>query len=133
MSYHGFNDIQSYQFDESEYNEDDPEQSKKQYTPFRDIELLLANGDGIEQDRLNFIPFIYQERLNGKSNMFVVFDIIQNRATQMISISPSLANLEYLYEDENGYNMFMLARSSEVEMNSQDDSSDKSLMQKVTY
>ena len=62
MSYHGFNDIQSYQFDESEYNEDDPEQSKKQHTPFRDIELLLANGDGIEQDRLNFIPFIYQER-----------------------------------------------------------------------
>lgn len=133
MSYHGFNDIQSYQFDESEYNEDDPEQSKKQHTPFRDIELLLANGDGIEQDRLNFIPFIYQERLNGKSNMFVVFDIIQNRATQMISISPSLANLEYLYEDENGYNMFMLARSSEVEMSSQDDSSEKSFTQKVTY
>lgn len=76
MSYHGFNDIQSYQFDESEFNEEDPEQQKKQFTPFRDIELLLANGDGIEQDRLNFIPFIYQERLNGKSNMFVVFDII---------------------------------------------------------
>lgn len=34
----------------------------------------------------------------------------------MISISPSIANLEYLYEDENGYNMFMLARSSDIEM-----------------
>ena len=76
MSYHGFNDIQSYQFDESENNDDDTEQNKEKNTPFRDIELLLANGDGIEKDSLNFIPFIYQERLNGKSNMFVVFDII---------------------------------------------------------
>ena len=65
--------------------------------------------------------------------MFVVFDIIQNRATQMISISPSLANLEYLYEDENGYNMFMLARCSEVETSTQDSNSDSKIEQTVIY
>ena len=29
MSYHGFNDIQRYQFDESENNDDDTEQNKE--------------------------------------------------------------------------------------------------------
>lgn len=29
MSYHGFNDIQSYQFDESENNDDDTEQNQE--------------------------------------------------------------------------------------------------------
>ena len=47
--------------------------------------------------------------------MFIVFDIAHNKATEIINVSPSQCNLEYLYEDENGCNMFMLVRTSELE------------------
>ena len=66
MSYYGFNDIQGYQFDENESPELDRIGSQELHTPFRDIEILLASGSGIEKEPLNFVPFIYQERLNGK-------------------------------------------------------------------
>ena len=64
---------------------------------------------------MNFIPFIYQERLNPQANMFIVFDINHNKPTDIINISPSIANIEHIYEDENGCNMFMLARTSDLE------------------
>lgn len=117
MSYHGFNDIQNFQFDVEENDQNDERESeeKETMTPFRDVEILLSSGVGIETQRMNFIPFIYQESHSKTSNMFIVFDINQNKPTDIINISPSQANIEHIYEDENGCNMFMLARTSEIE------------------
>lgn len=114
MCLFNFDDIQKYQFDERS-PEDDLKLNKEGYLPFKDIELYLASGTGLETEDLNFIPFIYQERLNNAANMFIVFDIVQNKPTHIINISPTKLNLDSMYEDENGLNMFMLVRTSDIE------------------
>jgi len=110
-----FDEIQNYQFGDDGKNDDNQlDTSATAESPFRDIELTLCSGSGYEKLRFNYIPFIYQERLSGTTSMIIVFDILQNRATEIISISPSQANLDYIYEDENGCNTFMLCRTSEL-------------------
>ena len=47
--------------------------------------------------------------------MLITFDILQNKVTDIISISPSQANSAYIYEDDNGCNKFMLCRSLELQ------------------
>lgn len=75
----------------------------------------MASKSGIEEFSFNFIPFIYQEKSVANSSMFMVFDIEKYEITDIISISPSLANSEYIHEDDFGYNTFFLCRSSDMQ------------------
>lgn len=111
-----FIDIQEYQIssDDSLKNDDEFSEDDTETTKYQNIELTVPSI-GCENDKflLNFIPFIYQER-NSSENKFILFDITKSEATEIISIQPSPNNREFLYEDENGYNSFMICRSSDV-------------------
>jgi len=63
---------------------------------------------------MNFLPFVYQEKNNSNVNKLIVYDICNNEPTEFLAMSPPDEQKEYLYENENGYNKFMICRSSEV-------------------
>jgi hypothetical protein len=44
----------------------------------------------------------------------MVFDILQNKFSQILSIAPSPENADQLYEDLNCFNRFMMCRTSDV-------------------
>lgn len=48
-------------------------------------------------------------------NKLIVYDIIANEPSEIISINPSLKSFDTIYEDENGYNKFLICRTSDVE------------------
>ena len=47
-------------------------------------------------------------------NKFIVFDICNNAATEFLSMNPSEKQKDYVYENENGYNKFLICRSSDM-------------------
>lgn len=63
---------------------------------------------------MNFIPFIYQEKNNSILNKLIVFDICNNKPTAFMSVNPYQSSQDYLYENDNGYNKFMICRSSDM-------------------
>lgn len=63
---------------------------------------------------MNFIPFIYQEKNNSILNKLIVYDICNNDASNILTMNPFEKQKDYLYENENGYNKFLLCRSSDM-------------------
>jgi len=63
---------------------------------------------------MNFLPFIYQEKNNNDANKFIVYDICNNCLMECLSLNPPDIEKGYIYENENGYNKFLITRSSEV-------------------
>jgi hypothetical protein len=76
--------------------------------------LTLCKFQEEDKTQINFLPFIYQEKNNSNMNKFIVYDILNNKPTQFLSMNPYENERDYLYENENGYNKFMLSRCSDM-------------------
>ena len=76
--------------------------------------MTLCKFQEDDKTQINFLPFIYQEKNNSDLNKFIVFDICNNEPTECLSMNPSEKQKDYVYENENGYNKFLICRSSDM-------------------
>ena len=87
---------------------------------YRDTQLQFPK-DVLNRD-CDLCVFVYQERSNNENNKLIVYDIIKHEEyrpnfcqPETYSINPSPANCNFIDEDENGYNTFLLCMSSDLE------------------
>jgi len=66
------------------------------------------------QKRLEYLPFIYQEKRSLASHHLLVLDINAMRIVGKICINSNLKIRQYLRKSEAGYAMYTLTRTSEV-------------------
>ena len=66
-------------------------------------------------DQLNFFVFVYQEKSNNDNNKLIVFDIDTFEQPEHYSINAAPAACDFIFEDEEGFNTFILSRTSEIE------------------
>lgn len=78
------------------------------------MSITLCKFQEDDKTQMNFLPFIYQEKNNSILNKLIVYDICNNNASQTLSMNPFEKQEDYLYENENGYNKFILCRSSDM-------------------
>jgi hypothetical protein len=57
---------------------------------------------------------VYQEKQQVKFNSIMVYDILRDTFSEILSIAPSRENAGQLYEDVNCFNRFMMCRTSDV-------------------
>lgn len=114
-----FDELRNYQFAEEDSQQnndgvDDADRNKFIGRPYPYIELKLTMCKPNDQCKINFVPVIYQEKQQVKFNSIMVFDIVENKFSQILSIAPSPENADQLYEDTNCFNKFMICRTSDV-------------------
>ena len=56
----------------------------------------------------------YQECYETKFNELIIYDIEQMEIVECIDINPNDANLNYMYQDDSGFNCLKVARASEL-------------------
>lgn len=59
--------------------------------------------------------FVYQEKSNNDNNKLIVFDIDTFEQPEHYSINAAPAACDFIFEDEEGFNTFILTRTSEIE------------------
>lgn len=64
---------------------------------------------------MDFFVFIYQERSDYENNKLMVFNVRDFDQPEHYSINPSPNSIDYIFEDEEGYNTFLMTRTSEIE------------------
>ena len=64
---------------------------------------------------MDFFVFIYQEKSNNDNNKLIVFNVKEFDQPEHYSINASPAGCDFIFEDEDGYNTFMMTRTSEIE------------------
>lgn len=119
-----FNEIKEYQFVKEEPKEklenDQMYQTKQKSSSvshgYKEMYLTFTKVLPDAHFKMDYVPFIYQERANNNFNKLIVFDIYNNSLGEYISINQTPKNENYIYEDEDGYNVFMLCRTSEPQM-----------------
>ena len=79
---------------------------------FTDIKLTFIQVKDMRRN-VNFIPFIYQDK-SVNNNNFLIYDIIQSDVKCCVSVNPPKKSLKYIYEDEQGFNVFSLCRTSDI-------------------
>lgn len=82
---------------------------------YRDINLIIPRDLPEPNDQADFFACIYQEKSNNDNNKFIVFNIDTFESPEHYSINASPAACDFIFEDEEGFNTFMIVRSSELE------------------
>ena len=83
---------------------------------YRDINASIPKDLPNPYDQLDYFTFIYQEKSNNDNNKLMVFNIMEFDLPEHYSINATPAGCDFIFEDEEGYNTFMITRSSEIEV-----------------
>ena len=80
----------------------------------RKVSLTFIKHDQIDLPDVTNIPFIYQEHLNLTHNFMMMLDITgeEPRLKNFTHMNPSSEDFEHLFENEQGFNCFIMCRSS---------------------
>jgi hypothetical protein len=82
---------------------------------YRDSQVSIPKDLPDPSEQMDFFVFIYQERSNNDNNKLMVFDVNEFDKPEHYSINASPAGCDFIFEDEDGYNTFIMCRTSEIE------------------
>ena len=124
-SYHSFVsmklcDIKEFQFDVHGHQKDTCNivKGSEKTCSYRDVSIALPPKELLDsQEYVDFFVFIYQEKSNNDNNKLIVFDISEFIQPEHYSINASPQSCDFLFEDEDGYNTFLITRTSDIDYN----------------